>query len=186
MNESNFYLEKYTNHKGTPFTKIVFVDNSFRLNTEQKRILKLINKTFQWDPRIKNWVFYSRNSSSEAEIIDYLNHGITPTRLSFEISDFKLHNRKAFSPELENLNVEFISKKGLPFFTTFFYDNNRIVIKINLDHWFFNSKSDDEQELARKFAISLVLLQLSYPSSKIDNYIDKLHGIQFNMKFEYE
>ena len=64
--------------------------------------------------------------------------------------------------------------KGRPLFYTEIIGES-IIININLQHWFFVEKNENEKEFAKKMILSLVGAKLEFTSITIESFFTKLN-----------
>lgn len=187
MINKKFKFERYSNkNTGKPWIYIEFESDDFRFEEEQKKVLKIIcNNYFRWDRGAIKWTFPDRGMN-EFNVHEYLTNGIIPVEKINEVSGSQMMVRKGVEFDLSSYNVEYVDLQGRPLYFIELLQHGKILIKINLAHWFFEKGGCVEKEFAKKIIISLVGSQLSMTSKQIDFFLKELHSIMFNLKFSYD
>lgn len=186
MRNTNFNFEKYSNkNTGKPWIYIKFQSDSFRFDENQKKILKILcNNYFRWDRGAKKWTFPDIGMN-EFNVHEYLKKGSIPVEKINEVSGSQMVARKSICFDSNSYKIEFIDLQGRPLYFIDLLQHDKILVKINLAHWFFKKGDSTEKDFAKKLIISLVGAQLSMTSKNIDYFLKELHSIMFNLKYEY-
>jgi hypothetical protein len=171
--------------KGTSVKYINFLDDQFRLTSEQKDVLKKIcNGYFFYSKTKKMWGFTNKGEN-EFNVSNFLNTGIIPDLIEIDVP---VRNKEILIEQLpfnvDNFKFNFYEMDGRPLFYTENLEES-ILININLKHWFFVEKSGIEKEFAKKMVLSLVGAKLEFTSITIESFFTKLNSIQSNLKYEY-
>jgi|688.fasta_scaffold14842_9 hypothetical protein len=171
--------------KGTSVKYINFLDDQFRLTSEQKDVLKKIcNGYFFYSKTKKMWGFTNKGEN-EFNVSNFLNTGIIPDLIEIDVP---IRNKEILIEQLpfnvDNFKFNFYEMDGRPLFYTENLEES-ILININLKHWFFVEKSGIEKEFAKKMVLSLVGAKLEFTSITIESFFTKLNSIQSNLKYEY-
>ena len=187
MINEEFEFEKYSNlNTGKPWIYIKFKSDDFRFEEHQKKVLKIIcSNYFRWDRKGLKWTFPDRGMN-EFNVYEYLVNGTIPLEKISEVSGEQILQRKGVRFDLRNFKTEFVNLEGRPLYFIELLEHGKILVNINLKHWFFVKTDKTEKDMAKKIVISLVGAQLSMTSKQIDFFLNELHTIMFSLKFDYD
>jgi hypothetical protein len=171
--------------KGSAIKYINFFDDEFRLSSQQKEVLKRIcNGYFFYSKSKKMWGF-TKKGQNEFNVTNFLNTGEIPDSIeNVNSSDIKEIATEHLPFNVDDFKFNFYEMKGRPLFYTEIIGES-IIININLQHWFFVEKNENEKEFAKKMILSLVGAKLEFTSITIESFFTKLNSIQSNLKYEY-